>query len=857
MNLPITGSDGAEIDAALTVEQLQITYRCGEVLGRRSLFIALQIGPEIGSAVLPFCEGAEGSTVFLPFQANQLFLVEWQESRARVFQRRWENWKWSEREASPNDVNATIDASSCTLGLPRASFGAQEKICAALFAKDFSHGKTWGWFFGCSDLLVEAGEGDRYIPHYLEFDLATGAVARRGRLGSERGRLRIYQLFVRLFSNINETRRPNGTLAQNGVGKFNDINDAALRAIQQLGFSHIWLTGVLQQASATDHSGAGQPAADADLLKGLAGSPYAIEDYFDVSADYAVDPAQRLAEFTALLDRIHAHGMKALIDFVPNHVARSYHSDIHPEINFGAADDRALFFHPGNNFFHLQPNDEGPPLRLPTWRDGVALSPTCQLAGMDCDGFFRGELEHGRVTGNNVVSWRPGLNDWYETVKLNYGFDFIDPEKNVREYPNARSPEKPVPNTWEKMDRVIGYWQSLGVDGFRCDMAHMEPPEFWKWLIARARARAAGHPERSAAQRNEVEGSRGVAVRSPRKSFSETRRDPSTPRRSAQDAGGTEAVVFIAEAYDNDPAKLPGSDPVIARLAQERGNVMFDLLDAGFDGVYDDPTYRALQAIYEGGNWANDLDSLLREPFIFENSLRYAENHDEVRLAAPRAWGGLGMEVGRAVSAILFGLSRGPVMLYTGQEVGEPAAGAEGFGEDDARTTIFDYWSMPELVRWVNGHQYDGGKLSAEQRSLRAFYGRLVRLSDEPAFRSGMLFPLNPANRENPHFGRLDEESVSGHWCYAFLRCDPETKQTFIVLANLHPTETLRNLRVLVPLEASRFLDLSNPARKLSFNDRLAITPFTCEMTARGLARSGLEVSQVPPLTARYLELLA
>ncbi|MEO6871264.1 MAG: alpha-amylase family glycosyl hydrolase [Chthoniobacterales bacterium] len=855
----MTGSDGATIDFSSGADHLRIQYRCGDVLGERSLFIALRIGPEIGSAVLPFCEAAEGSTVFLPFQANQLFLIEWQEHRARVFQRRWENWKWSEREAAPNEVNATIEAGSCTLRLPRALFGAQERICAALFAKDFSHGKTWGWFFGCSDPLVEAGEGDKYISHYLELDLATGALARCGRLGIERGRLRIYQLFVRLFGNINETRRPNGTLAQNGVGKFNDINDAALQAIRRLGFSHIWLTGVLQQASATDYSAVGQPAADADLLKGLAGSPYAIEDYFDVSADYAVDLAQRLAEFRALLDRIHGHEMKALIDFVPNHVARCYHSDIQPEIDFGTTDDRAFFFHPGNNFFHLQPNDEGPPLRLPTWRDGVALSPTCRLSGMDCDGLFGGELEHGRVTGNNVVSWKPSLNDWYETVKLNYGFDFTDPQKNVREYPSARSPGKSVPNTWEKMDRVIAYWQSLGVDGFRCDMAHMEPPEFWKWLIARARERVAEarHPECREAKRNEAGGSGGAAVKSLRETGTETRRDPSTPLRSAPDDGGVGSVVFIAEAYDNDPAKVPGSDPVIARLAHERGNVMFDMLDAGFDGVYDDPTYRALKAIYEGGKWANDIDSLLREPFIFENSLRYAENHDEVRLASPNEWSGLGMEVGRVVSAILFGLSRGPVMLYNGQEVGEPAAGAEGFGGDDARTTIFDYWSMPELVRWVHDHKYDGGQLSAEQKALRAFYGQLVRLSDEPAFRSGTLFSLNAVNRENPHFGRLDDESVSGHWCYAFLRCDPATKQAFLVLANLHPTETLRGLRVIVPAEALRFLDVSDPAKKLCLIDRLAFATFTCETTVEGLATSGLEVSQVPPLTARYLELSA
>jgi hypothetical protein len=179
---------------------------------------------------------------------------------------------------------------------------------------------------------------------------------------------------------------------------------------------------------------------------------------------------------------------------------------------------------------------------------------------------------------------------------------------------------------------------------------------------------------------------------------------------------------------------VPGGDPLLAALNDRRGNVMFDLLAAGFDAVYDDPSYKTLKAIYDGSAWANDLDHALDADFIFQNSLRYAENHDEVRLAGRGQWGGVGPLVGRAVSAILYGLSRGPVLLYSGQEVGEPADGAEGFGGDDARTTIFDYWSMPELVKWVNNHRYDGGRLSAEQRELRAFYGRLLRLVGEPLF---------------------------------------------------------------------------------------------------------------------------
>jgi len=145
----------------------------------------------------------------------------------------------------------------------------------------------------------------------------------------------------------------------------------------------------------------------------------------------------------------------------------------------------------------------------------------------------------------------------------------------------------------------------------------------------------------------------------------------------------------------SDPAKLPPSDPVAAAL----DNVMYSLLNAGFNAVYDDPSYKALKAIYDGSGWACDFDHAITHDFIYHNSLRYAENHDEVRLAGINQWGGIGMNVGRPVAAILYGIARGPIMLYSGQEVGEPAHGLEGFGHDDARTTIFDYWSMPELVK--------------------------------------------------------------------------------------------------------------------------------------------------------------
>ncbi len=579
-----------------------------------------------------------------------------------------------------------------------------------------------------------------------------------------RERMRIYQLFPRLFGNVNETRKPNGTLAENGVGKFVDINDAACAAVAAMGFTHVWLTGVLKQATGTDYSEIGEPADDPALLKGRAGSPYAIKDCFDLCPDYAVRPADRLAEFHTLLARLHSAGLRVLIDFVPNHVARSHRSSVMPDLSFGARDDRALFFHPNNNFFWLQRHSPGggPPVRLPT--HGAP---------------FLEEREHGRVTGNNAATWQPSMHDWYETVKLNYGFDFTTGE---RAYPHGDQVARPIPDTWLKMDRVLAYWQEQGVDGFRCDMAHMVPPEFWAWAISLAR------------------------VRQP-------------------------AVVFIGEAYDNDPMKVCG------------GNVMSELLAAGFDAVYDDPSYKKLKSIYDGCGWANDLDDTHGEEFIFQNSLRYAENHDEVRLAGDGQWGGVGAEVGRAVSAILFGLSRGPVLLYSGQEVGEPARGAEGFGGDNARTTIFDYWSMPELVKWVNGHRYDCARLSSTQRELRDFYARLLHLVGEPAFRDGEFIALNPANIHNEHFGRLPGEPASGHWLYAFLRVDAASGHCFLVVANLHPTQSLQ--RVGIRLPANTFPVPTECVERLTSGGTLRIVS---EKPA------WLTIDTVPPLTPFFFE---
>jgi hypothetical protein len=217
------------------------------------------------------------------------------------------------------------------------------------------------------------------------------------------------------------------------------------------------------------------------------------------------------------------------------------------------------------------------------------------------------------------------------------------------------------------------------------------------------------------------------------------------------------------------------------------------------------------------------------------------------------------MNVGRPVSAILYGLSCGAIMLYNGQEVGEPGAGSEGFGGDDARTSIFDYWSMPEFVKWVNDHRYDGARLSPAHKALREFYGRLINLVGEPAFRDGKFFPLNPANRDNERFGRLAGEQASGHWLYAFLRYDPLTFQRFLVVANLHPEVTLTDVRILIPESALRFLDLDReaPDVKLNLIEWLTDTAIETRLTIAEAVSPGAPIAEFPSLSAFYFQVLS
>ena len=267
----------------------------------------------------------------------------------------------------------------------------------------------------------------------------------------------IYQVFTRLFGNRNTTRVPNGTLRVNGTGKMSDFDAERLRRIHGMGFTHVWYTGVIRHATATDYSKHGIPRQHPSVVKGVAGSPYAITDYYDIDPDLADDIDQRMSEFQQLVERTHQAGMKVIIDFVPNHVAREYHSIMKPEgvRDLGEDDDTGKHFSPTNNFYYCPGQPFISPVQPKEGEEPYVENPA-------------------KCTGNDRFDNCPGRNDWYETVKLNYGIDYCDAGGRSYHF-------DPVPNTWVKMTDILLYWASKDIDGFRCDMAEMVPPAFWAY----------------------------------------------------------------------------------------------------------------------------------------------------------------------------------------------------------------------------------------------------------------------------------------------------------------------------------------------------------------------------------------
>lgn len=476
------------------------------------------------------------------------------------------------------------------------------------------------------------------------------------------GKIIIYQMMTRLFGNTKTTNKPYGTIEENGVGKFNDINEAALHGIKELGTTHIWYTGVIEHALLTDYTKFGIALDDADVVKGRAGSPYAIKDYYDVNPDLAVDVSNRIKEFEQLVERTHQSGMKVLIDFVPNHVARAYHSDAKPEgvKDLGESDDKSVTFSPSNNFYYLP----GQSFQAPRGYNSLGEGNTFPTK----DGRF--DETPVKVTGNDQFTASPGINEWFETVKLNYGVDILN---------NRKTYFDPMPDTWVKMKDILVYWASKRVDGFRCDMSEMVPVEFWHWVIPQVKA---VNPE----------------------------------------------IIFIAEIYNPDQYR--------------------NYLDRGrFDFLYDKVLlYDTLRLLVNQHASTTDISRIQqRLSGINQSMLHFLENHDEQRIASPFFAG----DPWKAIPALIISatIDKGPMMIFFGQEVGEPGAGVQGFSGEDGRTSHFDYWGVPEHQKWVNGGKFDGGGLNDEQKQLRQIYGDILRMaSTNPAISSGDYVDLTEHN---------------------------------------------------------------------------------------------------------------
>ncbi len=268
----------------------------------------------------------------------------------------------------------------------------------------------------------------------------------------------IYQVLPRLFGNTNAANKPNGTFSENGCGKLADFTPTALKAIKKMGFSHIWYTGVIEHATQTDYSDFGIKPNHPGVIKGMAGSPYAISDYYDIAPDLASEVPNRITEFEQLLARTHQAELQVIIDFVPNHVARQYASDAKPEnvTNLGHDDRSDFAFSPLNNFYYIPYQNFTPQFDAKGYSEFPA-----------------------KATGNDQFTASPGINDWYETVKLNYGVDYQ--AGKIAHF-------DPIPDTWEKMYAILHFWAAKNVDGFRCDMAEMVPVEFWAWVIPKIKS---------------------------------------------------------------------------------------------------------------------------------------------------------------------------------------------------------------------------------------------------------------------------------------------------------------------------------------------------------------------------------
>ena len=491
----------------------------------------------------------------------------------------------------------------------------------------------------------------------------------------------VYQVFTRLFGNKNTTNKPWGTIEENGVGKFNDFTDKALHEIKDLGVTYIWYTGVPHHALVRDYTAYGISNDDPEVVKGRAGSPYAVKDYYNVNPDLAVNPANRLQEFEALIARTHKAGLKVIIDIVPNHIARKYEGKNNPEgvKDFGADDNINVEYSRDNNFYYIPKNHfEIPDGDIPLNGEKNPM----------VDGFF--DENPAKWTGNGSRKVKPDQNDWYETVKVNYGIR-PDGSKDFPELPSgfdqksyqehfAFWQDKDVPDSWKKFKSIALYWTAKGVDGFRYDMAEMVPYEFWSYMNS------------------------AIKMKNP-------------------------DAFLLAEVYNPN---------------EYRNYIRLGKMDYLYDKV---ETYDKLKDIIRGKTSPDGLSDIQKGMSDIEHHmLHFLDNHDEQRLASPEFAGT--PERGKPLMVVSTTISTSPTMVYFGQEVGEAGNENAGFGTR-SRTSIFDYIGVPNHQRWMNEGKFDGGQLSESEKNLRDFYKRLLNFSINSAALMGSFQEIQSVNRQN------------------------------------------------------------------------------------------------------------
>ena len=522
----------------------------------------------------------------------------------------------------------------------------------------------------------------------------------------------IYQMLPRLWGNDNENPVKNGTSGQNGTGKFSDIDSRTLEYLSWLGCSHVWYTGILRHSTQSSEDGC--IPSHPQFVKGKAGSPYAICDYYDVNPYLADNPEDRMTEFEQLIKRTHDAGLKLIIDFVPNHVARDYgkttRTEGHPVL--GADDDKSVHWRAENDFFYYV----GEKLTLPTpVPEGMAPY----------------EEDPAMATGNNCYNPSPGINDWYETVKINYGDSHT--------------------STWDKMYDIIEFWASKGVDGFRCDMVELVPPQFFKWLIDKVKK---NYPD----------------------------------------------VIFIAEVYKKD-------------LYEEYiRNIGFDYL---YDksGLYDTLRTVVEKNVNDNGMpvelWQSAtgitrcwqfLGSL--QPYM----LNFLENHDEQRFASDF----FGKSAANTFAPLYVSLllNTAPFMIYFGEEIGEKGMDEEGFSGRDGRTTIFDWWSVASVRRlrkMIASGAYktldvdaivESGLTRDEAKVFCRFAEATRFASNDPAIKHGTTYDLCYCNTCSNGFDK------NRH--FVFLR--DHLDHTVLIAANFSKNEATMN--IVIPEHAFEWMEI-------------------------------------------------